>query len=73
MLKPLSICGKIAKIFMKNACITCNKCRVTTRFGTKVAHNKPFSPAKESSEISTDVRDHNVIVLKSVTVFVEKH
>ena len=26
-LKPLSICGKIPKIFMKNACITCNKCQ----------------------------------------------
>ena len=50
MLKPLSICQKIPKIFMKNACITCNKCRITTKFGTKVAHDKPFSHAKENSK-----------------------
>ena len=64
MLKPLPICGKIPKRFMKNACITCNKCRITTKFRTKVAHDKPFSHAKENSEISTDVRDDDVIVLK---------
>ena len=49
---------------MKNACITCNKCRITTTFGTKVAHDKPIPHAKENSEISTDVRDNDVIVLK---------
>ena len=43
---------------MKNACITCNKCRITTKFGTKVAHDKHFPHAKENSEISTDVRDN---------------
>ena len=49
---------------MKNACITCNKCRNTTKLRTKVAHDKPIPPAKENSEISTDVRDNDVIVLK---------
>ena len=49
---------------MKNACITCNKCRITTTFGTKIAHDKPFSYAKENFEISTDVRDNVIIVLK---------
>ena len=49
---------------MKNACITCNKCRITTKFGTKVAHDQLFSHAKENSEISTDVRDNDVIMLK---------
>ena len=58
MLKPLSICGKIQKIYVKNACITCNKCCITTKFGTKVAH------AKENFEIFTDVRDSDVIMLK---------
>ena len=64
MLKPLSICGKIPKIYMKNACITCNKCRITTKFDTKVAHGKPILYAKENSEIFTDARDNDVIVLK---------
>ena len=64
MLKPLSICGKIQKIYMKDSCIKCNKCRITTKFGTKVAHGKPILHAKENSEIFTDVRDNNVIVLK---------
>ena len=64
MLKPLSICGKIPKIYMKNAYITCNKCRITTKFGTKVAHDKPIPHAKKNSEISTDVRDNDVIMLK---------
>ena len=72
MLKPLSICGKIQKIFMKNACITCNKCRITTKFGTKVAHGKPIPHAKENSEIFTDVRDNDVIVLKFER-FVDKY
>ena len=49
---------------MKNACITCNKCRITTKFGTKIAHDKSFLRAKENSAISTDVRDNDVIVLK---------
>ena len=49
---------------MKNACITCNKCRIKTNFGTKVAHGKPIPHAKENSEIFTDVRDNDVIVLK---------
>ena len=49
---------------MKNACITSNKCRITTKLGTKVAHDRPFSHAKENSEISTDVKDYDVIVLK---------
>ena len=40
---------------MKNACITCNKCCVTTKFGTKVAHDKPIPHAKEYSVISTEV------------------
>ena len=40
------------------------QCRITTKFGTKVAHDKTFSNAKENSEISTDVRDNDVIVLK---------
>ena len=64
MLKPLLVCGKIQKIYMKNASITCNKCRITTKIGTKVAHDKPIRHAKENSEISTDVRDNDVIVLK---------
>ena len=34
------------------------------KFCTKVAHDQPFSYAKENSEISTDVRDNDVIVLK---------
>ena len=49
---------------MKNACITCNKCRITTKFGTKVTHGKSIPHPKENSEIFTDVRDNDVIVLK---------
>ena len=49
---------------MKNACITCNKCRITTKFGTKVPHGEPISCGKENFEIFTDVRDNDVIVLK---------
>ena len=49
---------------MKNAWITCNNCRIKTKFGTKVAHDKPIPHAKENSEIFTDVRDNDVIVLK---------
>ena len=49
---------------MKNACITCNKCRITTKFDTKVVHNKPIPHAKENSEISTDIKDTEVIVSK---------
>ena len=49
---------------MKNACITCNKCRITTKFGTKETHGKPIPHAKENSETFTDVRDNDVIVLK---------
>ena len=49
---------------MKNACITSNKSRITTKCGTKVAHGKPILHAKENSEIFTDVRDNDVIVLK---------
>ena len=64
MLKPLSICGKIQKIYIKNACITCNKCGITTKFGTKVTHGKSISHARKNSEIFTDVRDNDVIVLK---------
>ena len=62
MLKLLSICGKIQKIFMKNACIECNKSCITTKFGTKVAHAKSIPYAEENSEILTDVRDNNAIV-----------
>ena len=64
MLKHLSICGKIQKIYMKNECITCNKCRITTKFATKVAHGKHIPHVKENSEIFTDVRDNDVTVLK---------
>ena len=49
---------------MKNACVICNKCRITTKFGTEVAHDKPIPHAKENSEISTDVKDNDVIMLK---------
>ena len=49
---------------MKNACIICKKCRITTKFGTKVVHAKSIPQAKENSEIFTDVRDNDVIVLK---------
>ena len=49
---------------MKNACNTCNKCCITAKFGTKVAHRKPIPHAKENSEIFTDIRDNDVIVLK---------
>ena len=49
---------------MKNACTASSKCRITTKFGTKVAHDKSIPHAKEISEISTDVRDNDVIVLK---------
>ena len=48
---------------MKYACIICNKSRITTNFGTKVAHGKPIPHAKENSEIFTDVRDNDAIVL----------
>ena len=33
-------------------------------FGTKVTHGKPILHAKEDSEIFTDVRDNDFIVLK---------
>ena len=41
MLKPLLICGKIQKIYMKNGFFTCSKCRIKTKFGTQIAHTKP--------------------------------
>ena len=68
-MKPLSICGELQKIYTKNACIPCNKCRITTKFGTKVAHGKPIPHAKENSEIFNDVRDSEVIVLKSTQLW----
>ena len=40
---------------MKNACITCNNCRIIVKFGTKVVHEKPIPHAKQNSEISTDI------------------
>ena len=55
---------KYKKIYVKNACIACNKCRTTTKFGIKVAHGKPIPHAKENFEIFSDVRDNDVIVLK---------
>ena len=27
---------------MKSECITCNSCRITVKFGTSVAHDKPI-------------------------------
>ena len=36
----------------------------TTKFGTKIAHDNLIPHAKENSEIATDVRDNDVIVLK---------
>ena len=50
---------------MENACITCNKCRIKVKFGTDVTHDKLISHAKQNPEISTDVIDNNVIMLKS--------
>ena len=64
MLKPLSICRKIQKNIQENAFITCSKCRITTKLAIKVAHDKPIPHAKENSEISTDVKDNDVIMLK---------
>ena len=49
---------------MKSECITFNNCCITVKFGTKVAHNKPIPQAKQKSEISTDVIDNDVIMLK---------
>ena len=49
---------------MKNAYITCTKCHITTKVGTKIAHDKPISHAKGNSKISTDVKDNDVIMLK---------
>ena len=49
---------------MKNACITCNTCRITVKFGTKVAHDKPVPHAKQNSEMSTDVIDNDVNMSK---------
>ena len=46
---------------MKNACISCNKCRITTKLDLKVAHGKPIPHAKENSEIFTDIRDNDVL------------
>ena len=64
MLKLVSICGKIQKIYMQNECISCNKCCITIKIGTKVAHDKLISLGKENFELSTDVRDNDVIMLK---------
>ena len=49
---------------MKNECITCNNGRIAVKFGTSVAHDKPIPHAKENFEISTDVIDNDVIMLK---------
>ena len=49
---------------MDNACITCNNCRITVKFGTKVAHDKPILHAKQNSEIWTDVIDNDVTMSK---------
>ena len=64
MLKPMSMCGKIQKIYMQNACITCNKCLATTKFGTMAAHDKPIPHVKEFSVIYTEVKENDVIILK---------
>ena len=62
--KPLASCGKIKKTYMKNECITCHICRITVKFGTSVAHDKPISHAKQNFETSTDVIDNDVIMSK---------
>ena len=49
---------------MKNACVTCNNCRITVKFGIKVSHDKPIPHAKDNSGISIDVIVDDVIVLK---------
>ena len=64
MLKPLSTCRKIQKAYMKNACITCNNCRITVKLSTKAAHDKSIPHAKQNFEISTDVKDNDVVMLK---------
>ena len=62
--KPLSFCGKIQKIYMKNECIACNNCRILVKFGASVAHDKPIPHARPNFEISTDVIDNDVIMSK---------
>ena len=49
---------------MKNKCITCNSCHIAVKFGTGVAHDKPIPHAKQNFEISTDVKDNDVIMSK---------
>ena len=49
---------------MKNACIRCNKFRIKTKFGTKVAHGKSIPHAIENSRIFTYLRYNDVILLK---------
>ena len=44
---------------MKNACITANNRRITVKFGTKAAYNRPIPHAKQSSDIFTDVIDND--------------
>ena len=45
--------------------------RITVKFCTRVAHDKPIPSTKQNSEISTDI-DNDAIVLK-FEFFVEKH
>ena len=57
---------------MNNACITCNNCHITVKFGTKVAYDRPIPHAKQNSKISTDVIG-NDIIMSNLSVVIEKH
>ena len=38
---------------------------ITVKFCIKAAHDKPIPHTKQNSEISTDIKDNNIIMLKS--------
>ena len=49
---------------MKSECITSNNCRIAVKFGKSIAPDKPIPHAKQNFEISTDVKDNDVIMSK---------
>ena len=49
---------------MKNACIFVSNGHITVKFCTGVVHEKPIAHTKQNFEISTDVIDNDVIILK---------
>ena len=56
--------GKTKKQLHENPCISVINSCIIVKLCAEVAHEKPIPHTKQNSEISTDVIDDNVIMLK---------